>query len=232
MRVLAVGAHPDDIELGCGGSLLRHAEGGHEVTMLVMTPGERGPQGMISRVQEQERAARIIGAHLVWGHFRDGSVPDGQDAVAVVDAVVREVNPDVVYVHAPHDTHQDHVATSRAATAAARRTARTLYYQSPSTTSFDPTVFIDVEQTLQGKLDALRAHWSQVTQCEFLDLSATEAGCRYWGSRARIAYAEPFETPRFLWEPVAAAAAEPSQLLSPVADELPAFALEPAQLWA
>jgi len=207
VRVLAVGAHPDDIELGCGGSLLRHAQGGHDVTMLVMTTGERGPQGIVSRVREQERAAGIIGARLVWGHFHDGTIPAGQDSVSVVDAVVRDIRPDIVYVHAPHDTHQDHVATSQAATAAARRVARTLYYQSPSTTSFDPTVFIDIEQTLEGKLDALRAHWSQVTQCQFVDVGASEAGCRYWGSRARVSFAEPFETSRFLWEPVPASTA-------------------------
>lgn len=205
MKVLAVGAHPDDIELGCGGALLRHVSVGHEVTMLVMSKGEQGPQGVVSRVQEQEQAARIIGARLLWGCFPDNHIPAGRESVEVVDAAVRSTGADIVYVHAPADTHQDHVATSSAALAAARRTARVLYYQSPSTTTFTPSVFIDVSQTLAGKLAALEAHWSQVTQCAMVDLEAVEAGCRYWGSRARIGHAEPFETTRFVWDIVRAA---------------------------
>ena len=205
MRVLAVGAHPDDIELGCAGALLRHTAVGDDVTMLVMTMGERGPQGSASRIAEQEAASRVLGARLVWGHFSDGAVPFGREAVSIVDAAVREYKPDVIYVHAPADTHQDHVATSQAATAAGRRTSRILYYQSPSTTSFDPTVFIDVATTLTGKLESLRAHWSQVVNCDLVDLESVAAGCRYWGGRARVAYAEPFETSRFVWDIVSTA---------------------------
>ena len=200
MRVLAVGAHPDDIELGCAGALLHHAEAGDDVTMLVMTPGEAGPQGVQSRVREQEAAARVLGARLVWGDFHDGEIPDGREVVAFVDAVVRRTGAELVYVHAPDDTHQDHVATSRAVLAAARRMTRVLYYQSPSTTSFDPTVFVDVESTLAGKLDAIKAHWSQVMQCPMVDTEAIEVSARYWGTRAKICYAEAFETPRFVWD--------------------------------
>jgi LmbE family N-acetylglucosaminyl deacetylase len=220
MKVLAVGAHPDDIELGCAGALMRHVAAGDEVTMLVMTTGDRGPQGARSRISEQKEAARVIGAELVWGHFDDGMIPAGRDSVAVVDAAVRDLQADVVYVHAPNDSHQDHVATSTAAAAAARRSARILYYQSPSTTLFEPTVFVDVEDTVKGKLDSLRAHWSQVTQCPFVDLEAVEAGVRYWGSRARITYAEPFETPRFVWDIVPSAAKiQPAAIVEQVTSE-------------
>ena len=72
MKVLAIGAHPDDVELGCGGALARHVAAGDEVTMLVMTPGEMGPQGLTSRVREQEAAAAVLGVHLIWGPFSDG----------------------------------------------------------------------------------------------------------------------------------------------------------------
>jgi LmbE family N-acetylglucosaminyl deacetylase len=200
MKVLAVGSHPDDIELGCGASLLRHVEAGDEVTMLVMTPGGLGPQGLTSRVREQEDAAALIGADLIWGHFEDGSIPHGREAVSIIDRVVQEVGADVLYAHAPNDTHQDHVATSKAALAAGRRLERVLFYQSPSTTSFDPSVFVDVEISLSGKLAALRAHWSQVMQCAMVDLEAVEVTARYWGSRAKVCYAEAFESPRFVWD--------------------------------
>ena len=200
MKVLAVGAHPDDIELGCAGALRAHVLAGDAVTMLVMTTGDRGPQGLTSRVREQEAAAEVLGASLVWGGFDDGSVPVGRESVDVVDAVARSVAADLVYTHAPVDSHQDHRAVSAAALSAARRTGRVLYFQSPSTTSFDPTVFVDVGHTVQDKLCSLQAHWSQVVDCPMVDLEAVQAGVRYWGSRARTRFAEAFESPRFLWQ--------------------------------
>lgn len=200
MKVLAVGAHPDDIELGCAGALLRHVAAGDSVTLAVMTVGALGPQGVTSRVREQEAAAAVLGADLVWGRFDDGDVPRGRLTVEFLDAVVRSVDADLIYVHAPNDTHQDHVAVSAAALAASRRLGRILYYQSPSTTSFDPTVFVDVESTLSGKLASLNAHWSQVMQCEMVQLEAVEVTAQYWGNRAKTSYAEAFETPRFTWD--------------------------------
>ena len=74
MRVLAIGAHPDDIEFGCGGTLLRHRLAGDAITLLVMTTGEQGPDGDL-RTREQEQAATLLGADLRWGGFLDGSVP-------------------------------------------------------------------------------------------------------------------------------------------------------------
>jgi LmbE family N-acetylglucosaminyl deacetylase len=200
VRVVAVGAHPDDIELGCGGTLLRHAAAGDDVTMLVLTRGESGPQGVLSRVEEQERAALLLGARLLWGPYRDNHVPSGREIVGLLDDVLRSAAADIVYVHAPHDTHQDHVAASAAVFAAARRSTRILHYQSPSTVAFHPTLYVDVEQTLAGKLLALEAHGSQVALCPMVDLDAVTAGARYWGGQARVRYAEAFEAPRFLWD--------------------------------
>jgi LmbE family N-acetylglucosaminyl deacetylase len=100
------------------------------------------------------------------------------------------------------------VATSTASLAAGRRAGRILYYQAPSTLSFDPSVFVDMAHTVDDKMHALRAHWSQVAECPMVDLEAVQAGVRYWGQRARVRYAEAFESPRFLWQiaPVAASA--------------------------
>lgn len=211
MKVLAVGAHPDDIELGCAGALLRHKAAGDSVTMAVMTVGALGPQGVTSRVREQEAAAAVLGADLVWGGFDDGEVPHGRPSVEFLDSVVRAVDADLVYVHAPHDTHQDHVAVSAAALAASRRLGSLLYFQSPSTTSFDPTIFVDVGSTLAGKLASLNAHWSQVMQCAMVDLEAVQVTAQYWGTRARSSYAEAFESPRFTWD-ISSAATTPDSV--------------------
>lgn len=199
MNIVAIGAHPDDIELGCGAALLAHRQAGDAITMLVMTPGEVGPQGTSSRVAEQEEAAAMVGARLRWAGFRDGAVPDGIDAVDVIQRVVEEAAADVVYTHSTHDTHQDHRATARASFAAARRVSRVLSYESPSSVGFEPNVFLDVDGHVSGKLDLVRAHLSQVLGCGLVDLEAVEAQARFRGFQARSRLAEAFEVHRFLW---------------------------------
>ena len=207
MNVLAVGAHPDDIELGCGGALLRHVDAGDKVTLLVMTTGERGPQDSVSRVLEQENAAARLGADLIWGGFPDGAIPHSRETVTFIDSVIAATNAEVLYTHGQHDTHQDHVSTSLCSLSAARRLNRVLCYQSPSATAFNPVVYVDVESAVEGKIAALACHRSQVERCELVDLEAVEAGARFWGHQARMRYAEAFEVPRFVWDITRGAAA-------------------------
>ena len=200
MNVLAVGAHPDDIELGCGAALLAHRRRGDRVGLLVMTTGEGGPQAARSRVLEQEDAAALLGADLVWGGFYDGAVPEGREAIDVVQQAAQAVQADIVYTHAPQDTHQDHRATSVASLAACRRLARVLMYESPTSLSFTPSVFVDVNGLVEPKLDVLRAHVSQVLKNGLVDLEAVEAQARYRGFQARLRHAEGFMSERFVWD--------------------------------
>lgn len=205
MRVLAVGAHPDDIELGCGGALLVHQARGDEITLLVMTTGEQGPQDARSRIREQEDAAGLLNSTLLWGGFHDGAVPTGRSAVNVVQDALEASGADIVYGHAPDDTHQDHRATSAAVLAAARRARKVLMYESPTSVNFEPMIYIDIATFVEAKLDLLRAHMSQVLKNGLVDLEALEAQARYHGFRSRIRNAEAFESGRFLWDlPVSA----------------------------
>jgi LmbE family N-acetylglucosaminyl deacetylase len=197
-RVLAVGAHPDDIELGCGATLLAHDAAGDVVTMLVMTGGEQGPGPVSGRRAEQERAARTLGARLRWGGLTDCAVAADVSTVAVVEAALRETGADLVYVHAPEDSHQDHRAVAAATLSAARRLSRVMHYQSPSTLAFAPTVFVDVTAHLSGKLAALGAHASQVELSAMVEPDAVVASARYWGAQARIGYAEAFAPTRMV----------------------------------
>lgn len=198
MKVLGIGAHPDDIELGCGGTLLAHARRGDSVTLLVMTTGERGPQASQPRMVEQEEAARLLGAKLIWGGFEDGAVPDGRPAIDIIQDVVR--GHDIVYTHCPRDTHQDHRATGTATLAACRRSQRVLMYEAPTSCGFRPTVYVDIQGLVEDKADLVRAHVSQVLKNGLVDLEAVEAQARYRGFQSRIRYAEGFEAERFLWD--------------------------------
>jgi LmbE family N-acetylglucosaminyl deacetylase len=211
--VLAIGAHPDDIELGCGGALLAHAAAGDRVTMLVMTGGENGPGNsdqVSGRPAEQLMAARTLGATLRWGGLTDCAVPTDSSTVAVVETVLHETGAELVYVHAPDDSHQDHRAVAQATLAAARRLPRVLHYQSPSTLAFTPTLFVDVTAHLTGKLAALRCHASQVDLSAMVEPDAVVASARHWGAQARIGYAEAFAPTRMVLDLSPAPAAFPT----------------------
>jgi LmbE family N-acetylglucosaminyl deacetylase len=165
-----------------------------------MSKGERGPQDVHSRVREQEDAARILGAHLEWGRFDDAAIPDSRETVDVIQRVMSDVQPDVVYTHAPSDSHQDHRAVALSTLAAARRSCRVLQYEAPSSLGFSPSLFVDIHNALEGKIDALRAHTSQVLKNGLVDLEAVEAQARYRGFQARVRLAEGFEVERFVWD--------------------------------
>lgn len=182
------------------GALLAHRARGDEVTLLVMTTGEEGPQDARSRVGEQEDAAGLLGASLLWGGFRDGAVPMDRAAVDVVQDAMEASRADVVYGHAPGDTHQDHRATAAAVLSAARRARRVLLFESPTSVGFAPVVYVDIATLVEAKLDLLRAHMSQVLKNGLVDLEALEAQARYHGFRARVRHAEAFESERFLWD--------------------------------
>jgi LmbE family N-acetylglucosaminyl deacetylase len=205
--VLAVGAHPDDVELGCGATLLRHVAQGDRVTILVLTTGQRGQVEGMSRPAEQEAAAAQLGAELRWGDFQDGSVPDGPETVTVIDEAIAATGAEVLYTHAANDTHQDHRSTAIASLAAARRLPTVLQYETPSTQSFEPTIYVDVAATVDEKLAVMRSHLSQVLRQGPVDLEALEAQARFRGFQGRVRYAEAFEASRLAWDLAGAAPA-------------------------
>jgi LmbE family N-acetylglucosaminyl deacetylase len=199
VNVLAIGAHPDDIELGCGAALLAHRRAGHSVTMLVMTSG-LGPAEQRARPEEQEDAAALLHAGLVWGGFEDGRVPAGGPAVRVIEDTIERTGAEVIYTHAAGDSHQDHRAVAGATAAAARRTQRVLCYESPTSLGFSPTHFVEIGGLVEAKLGLIRAHLSQVMKNGLVDLEAVEAQARFRGFQARVRNAEAFEATRFVWE--------------------------------
>lgn len=195
-RVLAIGAHPDDVEIGAGATLAQHVRAGDRVTLLTASLGRVGGNADLRRAEAHEAAHRL-GADLVLGDLEDTAIPDRGPTVTLIESVVRELRPDVVYVHSVHDVHQDHRAVHAAALIAVRDVPRVLCYQSPSATiDFRPSTFIPAEAGLETKLDAISAFESQTSIRDYLDPEMLTATARYWGRFARIRYAEPFEVVR------------------------------------
>ena len=202
--VLAIGAHPDDVELGAGGILAAHAAAGDTITILTLTRGARGGDAD-SRQDESLAAAEMLGARLFLKDLLDTEIPSGGPTVRLIEEVVREVEPTIVYTHSVHDRHQDHRAVSEATVVATRRIASVACYQSPSATiDYRPTKFVRVEQFLERKLELLRCFDSQTASRDYLDPDFVSATARYWTRFGGGTAVEPLEVVRESSEPARA----------------------------
>ncbi|MFI8423534.1 PIG-L family deacetylase [Streptomyces sp. NPDC085479] len=194
LRMLVVGAHPDDVEIGAGGTIHRRTHSGWDVTILTMSRGGGGGDPARRR-KEAHRAAEVLGARLLMEDLPDGSMADDRVTVQAVERAVAEVGPDVVFVHSESDTHQDHRAVHRATLVACRKVARLVCYQSPSATvSYRPNRFVELsEADMEAKLAAIAAHHSQASSRWYLDEDLLRSTARYWGRFSQTRYAEPLE---------------------------------------
>lgn len=194
--VLAVGAHPDDVEIGAAGTLLMHRAAGHDVAILTLSRGARGGEG-VARSDEARQAAQILGAELYLENLEDTQIAEPVPTISAIKAVVDAVQPTVVYTHSIHDVHQDHRNTHRAAMAAARGVGSVFCFQSPSATvDFRPARFISIDDHLPGKLAAIGAFASQTAVRQYLEPDLIEATARYWSRYGSGRHAEAFEVIR------------------------------------
>jgi LmbE family N-acetylglucosaminyl deacetylase len=198
-RVLALGAHPDDIELGAGGLLARLAQHGAGVTMAVVSV----PNNNDARTKEAEAGARILGARSVvlWGGepCRVEDVPMHR-LVARLDQLVAELTPHLVITHSAVDLHWDHRLVHHATISSLRRTPCDLlaYLSSPEMNAHARSIgqcFADISETIDLKLQAIGAHATQVDGGKF-DLEATRDLARAMGRISGVQYAESYDVLR------------------------------------
>ncbi len=193
LRILAIGAHPDDIEIGCGGSLLEAKKSGAKIAMLVLSRGGVGGDASL-REHELNDAAAALGACLYHADFEDTRFDSDPRLIPTIESVVRDFQPDVIMTHSRHDTHQDHRATFEASRVAARSVQTLMSYQSPSsTTDFKPTTFTNVTSVIQAKIELIAHYQSQVAVRSYLSDEMLLSTACYWGRFSKARYAEPFE---------------------------------------
>jgi LmbE family N-acetylglucosaminyl deacetylase/CheY-like chemotaxis protein len=194
--VLAIGAHPDDVEIGCGGVLLRHSGVGHDVHLLTLTSGEAGGEPEV-RAAESSIAAEVMAAELHMLDLDDTAISETAATVKAISEVIERVRPTTIYTHSLRDVHQDHRAAHNASLVAARRVPRIYAFQTPSTTvEFRPSRFISIDDVLERKLEAIGAFESQTGVRSYLAPDLLNATARYWGRFATSLYAEPLEVIR------------------------------------
>lgn len=201
MNILAIGAHPDDIEFGCAGTLLKYSQKGHNVSLLILTEGGFGSDPQV-RMKEQEAAANFMGAKgLFWGGFNDTELAANHQLILKIEEVVNLALPDVVFLNYMHDSHQDHRAAAQAGVSALRYIKEVLFYEVPTTQHFEPDIFVDINDVLSKKLRLLELHASQVdkTRVENLTILESAQSCaNFRGFQGRVKFAEGFKALRVL----------------------------------
>lgn len=200
MKILAIGAHPDDIEYGCAGTLLKYRQQGHEVHLCVVTDGSCKADPEV-RKKEQLESARIMGAtDVIFGGYTDTELTCSRELIMFFEEIARRIEPDFGFIPYPDDTHQDHRALTQAAIPASRSLIKNvLYYDGLSTQNFIPSVYVDIEDVFETKLACLEAHRSQVMNTYIKDMSIVDvarSANHFRGIQGRVKYAEAFSPQR------------------------------------
>ncbi len=173
LKLLVVGAHPDDPESGCGGTIARYVQAGSQVLAFYLTRGEAGIPGKSHgeaaqiRTAEAERACAILGAEPRFGTQVDGDTHVDRAAYTAMRDLLAAERPDLVFTHWPVDTHPDHRAASLLVYDAWLRTGKkaALYYfevlSGEQTQLFRPSEYVDISAVAERKRAACFAHASQ-----------------------------------------------------------------------
>lgn len=209
MKILAIGAHLDDIEIACGGTLAKALESGHDVKVLIMSKsGYTNKEGKVQRsddvaVREGLNALHTLGVqNIEILDFETKDIPFRSDVVNAIDVRMAAYNPDIIFTHHPFDTHQAHEGVSKATIAAARR-KNTVFFYEPITPSgrsyvaFNPHLYVDIEQTLDKKINSLKCHTSEYNKFGAEDwIEGVRCRCGFRGYEIGKKFAEAFEVLR------------------------------------
>jgi LmbE family N-acetylglucosaminyl deacetylase len=227
MRVLAVGAHPDDLEILCGGTLAKYARRGDHVSIAVTTNGEMGSsrhsRKEIAEIRHEEAAAaaKVIGADFYWMNYPDEFLFSTEQTSLEFLDLVRQARPDVIITHAPTDYHPDHRATGsilwdiRVMTTVpniktkhppCERIPEIFYMETLAGIDFVPQHYVDISECFTLKREMLACHKSQSTwleeQYKIGYLEMIEITSRYRGFQCGVKYAEGLQTsstwPKFM----------------------------------
>lgn len=173
LKVICVGAHPDDPESGCGGTLARYAAAGHTVKIFYLTRGEAGIDGKSHaeassiRTKEAQEACKILGSEAMFLGQVDGDTVVNNEWIDKFSSTLQQEQPDIVFTHWPIDAHRDHQAASILTIQAWLRSGKKfhLYFyevcQGQQTLLFHPTDYVDITAQQAQKRKAVYCHTSQ-----------------------------------------------------------------------
>jgi len=209
LNVMAVGAHPDDIEFGCGGTLINHKDNGDKVIYVCMTDTQSVDKttGKIIRSHEQLKketqcAAEVLGVDEVYYlSFQDLNVPFNLESVSELEKIIKFYEIDTIYTHWSGDSNQDHIATFKTTMAAARYVPNVYCYeQIPIPRHTDNPMRInsyrDITNSFDDKIKAAECHKSQFEKYKKVALDVTEnltTLAKFRGIQSNCHFAEGFQ---------------------------------------
>ena len=201
--IVAFGAHPDDIEIGMGGTIAKLSALGYDMNLVVATlPNFAKIDRKEERRNEAIMSAKVMGCKIP--QFLD-LAPDeimfGRGFVTIVDEIINRHKPDVVFTQWIGDSHQDHQALTKAVIAASRDLSDLFMYETTipggiTENAFHPQLYVDITSTLDIKTSALGCFESQKNRCGHLWVDAIVGRCAYRGYQNNTKYAEAFEVIR------------------------------------
>lgn len=205
MKVVCIGAHPDDVEMGMGGSIVNHVKKGDQVSIILCTLG--GVSGdPKSREKEAFRAAKILGVDdlRIMNYSVFNLNKPEREFARILRAEFNEITPDRVYTHSSSDVHQVHIGVNNSVVSAARSINQILFYETISSTTpeFLPNAYIDITKEIGKKIKSLQAHKSQSHRFYIQpNVIKSLANARYvWGKVGTNpkGYAEAFHIHKFI----------------------------------
>lgn len=197
MNIVAIGAHPDDIEFGCAGTIMRHIKRGDKVTFIVLSRGEAGGDPE-TRVSEARQSAKSLGADIFILDYPDTNIPQSHKTIEDLEKIIHDVKPRRVYTHSIKDTHQDHRNTAYATLSAARLVPEIFAYESPSHyLNFNPTYYVDISSYMEKKVEMLGNFTTQNGK-EYMKINAIRGLAQFRGLGPSVSHAEAFEVVRIL----------------------------------
>ena len=227
MNVLAIGCHPDDIEIGCSGTLAKCVKRGDKVTVCHVANGNMGHEIIppdelkVMRANEAKRAGALAGIEVISLDIGD-LLPNGCDFTQrdKVMELIRRVQPDFIITHSPTDYMPDHVAVSKLVFGASfaasvpqygdggkAKITPVFYMDNIAGMNFNPTEYVDITEEIDLKIQMLECHESQLKWMrdhDNIDFAEFVKTCsRFRGLQCGVGYAEAF-TQEFVWPKVVA----------------------------
>jgi len=206
MNILAIGAHFDDVELGCGGSLLYWKEKGHDITIFIATlSGYHDSLGNIVRsndvaLAEGNQAAKFLGANLITGNFHTFELQFAEPLNQKLITVINQVKPDLVLTHWVGDIHHDHRELGLATLHCCRHVPKLLTYCSnwyESNQRFDPRLFVDISCYFDQKIELIKIYQSENLRTNRVWIDYVSSQARLIGLKSGTQYSEGFEIVRW-----------------------------------
>ena len=160
-KVLAIAAHPDDLEIGCFGALTKFKSLGNEIFLLILSKGEKKDYGEI-RCEESKQSASVLGATLYLEELKDSSIAYDERTISLIEGYIEKIKPDIIFAPFSEDSHQDHRNSFLSILSASRKKHNLLCYESVTSMNFDPNIFFDITEHMQTKIKCLSCHKSQL----------------------------------------------------------------------